>query len=55
MVISVAAFAMEGGQETVRGIADKARKLKLFVALLGADSGWKLPQEMNLPYSWAED
>ena len=55
LVVSAAAFDMEGGEATLAEIVTKARKLKLFVTLLGADSSWKLPQKMNLPYSWAED
>jgi len=55
LVISAAAFDMDGGQEILGELVTKARKLKLFVTLVGADSSWKLPQEMNLPYSWAED
>ena len=54
-MISAAAFDMDGGQEILGELVTKARKLELFVTLLGADSSWKLPQEMNLPYSWAED
>ena len=55
LVVSAAAFDMEGGEATVADIVTKARKLKLFVTLLGTDSSWKLPQKMNLPYSWVED
>ena len=55
LVISAAAFDTPGGHETLAALVTKARKLKLFVTLLGASAELTLPQEMNLPYSWADD
>jgi hypothetical protein len=55
LVISATAFDVEGGSETMEALVTKARKLKLFVSLLGASAEITLPQKMNLPYSWADD
>lgn len=55
LVISAAAFDVADGHETLSALVTKARKLKLFVTLLGADVELTLPQEMNLPYSWGDD
>jgi hypothetical protein len=54
LVISANAFDVEGGQETMEALVNRARKLKLFVTLIGAGVELTLPQKMNLPYSWAD-
>jgi hypothetical protein len=53
-VISANAFDFEGGQETLEALINRARKLKLFVTLIGAAGELIVPQKMNVPYSWAD-
>ena len=55
LVVSATAFDVAGGEETLTALVQKARKLKLFVTVVGAGTELTLPQEMNLPYSWADD
>jgi hypothetical protein len=55
LVISAGAFDVAGGEETLAALVTKARKLKLFVTLLGASAQLTVPQQMNLPYSWTDD
>ncbi len=55
LVVSAATFVEDDGLDRLADLVTEARKHKLFIALLGAGSQMSLPQERNLPYSWAED
>jgi hypothetical protein len=54
LVISANAFDFDGGQESMEALINRARKLKLFVTLIGAAGELIVPQKMNVPYFWAD-
>lgn len=55
LAISASAFDEAGGDEILLALVAKARKLKLFVTLIGASTDLTVPPELNTPYSWADD